>query len=124
MINMLVETLGSLSIERSIYAQSQNWCSKHVCVVYVYIAKNMKELLSHLFICCCVQVDFLSSHNFKVCTRGKFTFATAIQGTFSWVASEDEVDHYRKTSNSDECCASVYTPLIVTRYRHVIKSRS
>ena len=66
----------------------------------------MKELLSHLFICCCVrQVDFLSSHNFKVCTVVSLhnaTFATAIQGTFSWVASEDEVDHYRKTSNSDE----------------------
>ena len=30
----------------------------------------MKERLSHLFICCCVQVEFLSSHNCKVCTCG------------------------------------------------------
>ena len=41
-----VETLiqrGALSIERSIYAQRQNWCSKHVYEVYevyMYIAKN------------------------------------------------------------------------------------
>ena len=30
------------------------------------------ERLSHLFICCCVQVEFISSHNCKVCTRCKF----------------------------------------------------
>ena len=30
----------SLSNERSIYAQSQNWCSKLIYEVYMYIAKN------------------------------------------------------------------------------------
>ena len=37
-INLHVETLikpGALSVERPIYAQSQNWCSKHVCEVYM-----------------------------------------------------------------------------------------
>ena len=35
----------------------------------------MKERLSHFFVCCCVQVEFLSSY--KVCTRGNVTLATA-----------------------------------------------
>ena len=42
-INLRVKTLiqpGALSIERSTYAQSQNWCSKHVYEVYRYITKN------------------------------------------------------------------------------------
>ena len=47
----------------------------------------MKEQLSYLFICCCVQVEFLSSHNCKVCTRGKFTQCYNILV----VASEDGV---------------------------------
>ena len=37
----------------------------------------MKERLSHLFIYCCVQVEFISSYNCKVCTRGNVTLATA-----------------------------------------------
>ena len=33
----------------------------------------LKERLSHLFYCCCVQVEFLSSHNCTVCSHRKFT---------------------------------------------------
>ena len=35
-VEMLIHAAGSLSI----YAQSQNWCSKYVYEVYMYIAKN------------------------------------------------------------------------------------
>ena len=58
----------------------------------------MKELLSHLFICCCVQVDFLSSHNCKVCTCGKFTqcYCNSVNSLVGWLR------HHRKTSNSEE----------------------
>ena len=43
MTNLRAETLiqpCALSIERSIYSQGQNWCSKHVYEEYMYIAKN------------------------------------------------------------------------------------
>ena len=91
MINLRVETLiqpVTLPIERFTYAQSQNLCSKHVYEVYMYIAKNFchEGATVSLFICCCVRVEFLSSHNCKVCTVVSLhnaTLATAIQGTFS-----------------------------------------
>ena len=86
-INLRVETLiqpgrCQLSVPsmHKVKAGVQNMYIKYTCTsprIYV-----MKERLSHLFICCCVQVEFLSIRNCKVCTRGKFTLATAIQETF------------------------------------------
>ena len=51
----------------------QNMCMKCTCTSPRISV--MKERLSHLFICCCMCSggEFLSSHNCKVCTRGKFT---------------------------------------------------
>ena len=45
----------------------QNMYMKYTCTLPRISV--MKERLSHLFICCCVEVEFLSSHNCKVCTH-------------------------------------------------------
>ena len=57
-----VNPAGSLSIERSIYAQSQNWCSKHVYEVYMYIAKNFCHERSDCLTFVCAVVFSWSSY--------------------------------------------------------------
>ena len=56
----------------------------------------MKERLSHLYICCCVQVEFLSSHNCKVCTLVSLHngFRGRLPQKTKWII--------KKPSNSDE----------------------
>ena len=45
----------------------------------------MKERLTHLFICCSVQVEFLSNHNCKVCTLVSLHNATLVPQKTKWI---------------------------------------
>ena len=86
------------------HAQSQNWCSKHVCSVRACTPPRisvMNERLSHLLLAVVFRwTSYLATAvrsapvvHVLVSLRNA-TLATVIQGSFSWVASEDEVDHY------------------------------
>ena len=97
MDNLCVEMLGALSIECSIYAQSQNWCK---CTLPRMSA--MKKRLSHLFIAVvflnCRWSSYLATTARSECivSLPNDILATAIQGTFSMAASKDQADHLQK----------------------------
>ena len=73
MINLCVETLiqpGRCQLSapsmHKVKTGVQNMYMKYTCTSpRISVTKE-----PHLFICCCVQVEFLSNHNCKVCTRG------------------------------------------------------
>ena len=71
-INLRVETLIQ-SGRCQLSAPSMHKVKSGVQNMYMYIAKNFLHEGATVFTCCCVQVEFLSNHNCKVCTRGKFT---------------------------------------------------
>ena len=101
MDNLCVEMLGALSIECSIYAQSQNWC---ICTLPRMSA--MKERLSHLFIAVvflnCRWSSYLATTARSECivSLPNDILATAIQGTFSMAASKDQADHLQKNHST------------------------
>ena len=92
MINLRVETLIQLG-HCQLSAPSMHKVKTGVQNMYMKSSPKisiMKERLSHLFICGCVQVEFLSNHKCKVCT------VVSVHNVTLATAHSREVDHFSK----------------------------